>query len=148
MKYSRRIDVIANAIDVYMRDRHSAPRSLAELDRYRLADMINVDLQYLEGTQQTANASDQQSFIGDLLADLAYMTTAHLMASDAANRFRENIMDCLGFARNPGNDRLIAALRDHFIRDDPEPTTWRDNLSSDSLGFLLSTDVPDREDPS
>ena len=48
-------------------------------------------------------------------------------AGAAADRFRDNLADALGYPdRNPGDDVLIAKLREHFGRTGPEPTRWRD----------------------
>jgi hypothetical protein len=55
---------------------------------------------------------------------------ARRVAADAADRFRDVLSECLGHPdENPGDDVLVAELRDHFGRTGPEPTGWRDFIA-------------------
>lgn len=49
------------------------------------------------------------------------------MAAENTDRFRDVVADCLGYVDDqPGDDVLIAELREHFGRTGPEPTRWRE----------------------
>lgn len=49
------------------------------------------------------------------------------VAAEALDRFRDVVADCLGHSdENPGDDALIALLREHFGKTGPEPRRWRD----------------------
>ena len=51
-------------------------------------------------------------------------------ASEAADRFRDNLAEALGHGdENPGDDVLIRELREHFGKTGPEPTRWRNFLT-------------------
>jgi hypothetical protein len=64
-----------------------------------------------------------------LLAMLENSRAAHRIASDVADRFRDVLSEALGHPdRNPGDDVLVAELREHFGMTGPEPTRWRDFL--------------------
>ena len=55
---------------------------------------------------------------------------ARKIAGEAADRFRDVLSECLGHEdENPGDDVLVAELREHFGRTGPEPTRWRDFCS-------------------
>ena len=55
---------------------------------------------------------------------------AKKVAADAADRFRDVLSECLGHPdENPGDDALVAELREHFGKTGPEPTRWRDFCS-------------------
>lgn len=55
---------------------------------------------------------------------------AKKVAADAADRFRDVLSECLGHEdENPGDDVLVAELREHFGRTGPEPTRWRDFIT-------------------
>jgi hypothetical protein len=48
-------------------------------------------------------------------------------ASESADRFRDVLAESLGHPDgSPGDDVLIAELREHFGKTGPEPTRWRD----------------------
>lgn len=52
---------------------------------------------------------------------------AKRIASDAADRFRDVLSECLGHPdENPGDDALVAEVRQHFGKTGPEPKRWRD----------------------
>lgn len=52
------------------------------------------------------------------------------MAADQLDRFRDVLADCLGHSEeNPGDEVLLAELRDHFGKTGPEPTRWRDFIA-------------------
>jgi hypothetical protein len=55
---------------------------------------------------------------------------AKQIAAGAADRFRDVLSECLGHPdENPGDDVLVAEVREHFGKSGPEPTRWRDFLS-------------------
>lgn len=52
---------------------------------------------------------------------------AKKVAAGAADRFRDVLSEALGYEdENPGDDVLVATLREHFGKTGPEPTRWRD----------------------
>jgi hypothetical protein len=52
------------------------------------------------------------------------------IAAAAADRFRDVLSECLDHPdENPGDDVLVAELREHFGKTGPEPTRWRDFLA-------------------
>ena len=58
---------------------------------------------------------------------LADERAAKKVAADAADRFRDVLSECLGHEEeNPGDDALVAEVREHFGKSGPEPTRWRD----------------------
>lgn len=60
------------------------------------------------------------------------VTEAHRIASEAADRFRDVVTECLGLDQNPGDDLLVEFLRARCGKTGPEPTRWRD-FCSDAL---------------
>jgi hypothetical protein len=60
-------------------------------------------------------------------AEAADERVAKQIASEAADRFRDVLSEALGYPdENPGDDALVAALREHFGKTGPEPRRWRD----------------------
>lgn len=56
---------------------------------------------------------------------------AYRTASESADRFRDVLAEALGHPdENPGDDTLIAELRQHFGKTGPEPTRWRNFVAS------------------
>lgn len=52
------------------------------------------------------------------------------VAAGAADRFRDVLSEALGHPdENPGDDVLVAEVREHFGFSGPEPTRWRDFLT-------------------
>lgn len=63
----------------------------------------------------------------NLRAALDDERAAKKIAADSADRFRDVLSECLGYAdENPGDDVLVRDLREHFGKTGPEPTRWRD----------------------
>ncbi|MFD8777572.1 hypothetical protein [Streptomyces sp. NPDC059916] len=51
-------------------------------------------------------------------------------AAGAADRFRDALCEVLGYPDdNPGDDVLVAKLREHFGKTGPEATAWRDRMA-------------------
>jgi hypothetical protein len=60
-------------------------------------------------------------------AELDDERAAKKIAADAADRFRDVLSEALGRPdENPGDDVLVAELRQHFGLNGPEPTRWRE----------------------
>lgn len=75
--------------------------------------------------------SPQETETDQLRAELKDQRKAYRTASGAADRFRDVLAEALGHAdENPGDDVLVAELRAHFGKTGPEPTRWRDFLTS------------------
>ena len=56
---------------------------------------------------------------------------ARRTAAECADRFRDVLAEALGYAdENPGDDTLVATLREHYGRTGAEPTRWRDFLAA------------------
>ncbi|MEV5915818.1 hypothetical protein AB0M00_43915 [Streptomyces chartreusis] len=54
---------------------------------------------------------------------------AYRVAADAVDRFRDVVCEVLGHdEENPGDDVLVAQLRQHFGKTGPEPMGWRNRL--------------------
>jgi hypothetical protein len=51
------------------------------------------------------------------------------LAGDQLDRFRDVLTECLNHPENPGDEVLLADLREHFGKTGPEPTRWRDFLT-------------------
>jgi hypothetical protein len=55
---------------------------------------------------------------------------AYKMSSDSLDRFREIVAEVTGHGdRNPGDDILLADLREIHGKTGPEPTRWRDFIT-------------------
>jgi hypothetical protein len=68
--------------------------------------------------------------VADAVRALADERAARKIAGDSADRFRDVLSECLGYAdENPGDDVLVHDLREHFDKTGPEPTRWRDFCS-------------------
>lgn len=68
------------------------------------------------------------------------------LAAGYTDRFRDVVADCLGYIDSqPGDDVLIAELREHFGRTGPEPTRWREFTSEvwAEFGYTPSHETPD-----
>lgn len=64
-------------------------------------------------------------------AELADARAAKRTAAASADRFRDVLSEALGHPdENPGDDTLVAELRQHFGQSGPEPTRWRDYVTS------------------
>lgn len=62
-------------------------------------------------------------------AEMDDLRAAYRTASEATDRFRDVVSECLGLDENPGDDALVAMLRAHHGKSGPEPTRWRDFLT-------------------
>jgi hypothetical protein len=83
-----------------------------------LAPMLDGEYERLrvENTAQAARLEEQRG--------------ATRVAAAAADRFRDVLSEALGHAdENPGDDVLVAELRERFGFSGPEPTRWRDFLT-------------------
>src|SRR5690242_13614810 len=92
---------------------------------------------YLDHTRIAQKLLDQQGQINDLReengrlrVDLEAQRKARQTAAGGADRFRDVLSEALGHPdETPGDDVLIATLREHFGKTGPEPTRWRDFLT-------------------
>jgi len=66
---------------------------------------------------------------GELIAALEDERAARRIAGESADRFRDVVCEVLGLDENPGDDELIARLRDMHGKSGPEPRRWRDFLT-------------------
>lgn len=66
-----------------------------------------------------------------LAAALADQRGARRIAAESADRLRDVLCEALGHDdENPGDDVLVAELRARFGKSGPEPTRWRDFITS------------------
>jgi hypothetical protein len=71
-----------------------------------------------------------RELIKNLRAELEDQRAARKIAAESANRFRDVLCEVLGHPDlNPGDDVLVAGIRDHFGKTGPEPTGWRDRCA-------------------
>lgn len=100
----------------------------AEAKDIRRADAIRDALAELRRAEAERDALAAQ--LDALRAECEDQRGARKVASDAANRFRDVLAECLGHDdNNPGDDVLVAEIRAHFGKTGPEPTRWRDFLT-------------------